>query len=417
MMRPGWQLLASPRLGALLLALLALAAAAGGSLPQSERLAPAELDAWQASWPLLSKTLDWLGLSRVYASGWFAVLCAALGTNLLAAMAVHGARMLAWLRGEAPPTHRMDGTGALPQGLARHFAARDESRRQEFALFGVPLLHLGFVMLVAGVALNTPARFGAHLELSEGEIYAGQPDKLLLETGSDPVGIPDFRLRLDRLHVDLEAGKHLTGLRADITLRDKEGVYRDTVEVNRPHAVGPYAVYLDKNIGHTAVFDRLLPDGRHDRLLVNFLVSSPAGWKESVPLQRDEIVELDSQPILYRMVLTPGDRPAFQLEARQRGKVVFNGRLAPGESADLGAYRLSFLGTVPWAGLYLSADPYLGLVFAGMASLLAGTLLQLLFHPRRMRLRRDGEAWRVEGWALRDDWRFARQWREWEQAR
>lgn len=416
-MRAGWRLLASPRLGVLLLALLALAAAAGGSLPQSERLSPVELDAWQAGWPLLAKVLDRLGLSGVYASTWFAVLCAAIGVNLLAAMVVHGAHVLAWLHGKAPPSHRMDGAGALPAQLARLFASRDEHRRHGFGLLGVPLLHLGFVMLVAGVVLNTPTRFGAHLELSEGEIYAGQPDKLLLETGSDPASIPDFRLRLDRLHVDLEAGRHLTGLRADITLRDQEGVYRDTVEVNRPHAVGPYAVYLDKNIGHTAVFDRLLPDGRHYRLLVNFLLPSPAGWSESVPMQRDEVVELDGQAILYRMVLTSGAQPTFQLEAWQRGKVVFNGRLAPGESADLGAYRLSFLGTVPWAGLYLSADPYLGLVFAGMASLLAGTLLQLLFHPRRMRLRRDGEAWRVEGWALRDDWRFARQWREWEQAR
>jgi hypothetical protein len=180
--------------------------------------------------------------------------------------------------------------------------------------------------------------------------------------------------------------------------------------------VGPYAVYLDKNIGHTAVFDRLLPDGRHFRLLVNFRVA-PAGWKETAPLKRDEIIELDGQPVLYRMVLTPGDQPAFQLEARQRGRVVFNGRLAPGESADLGVYRLTFLGTVPWAGLYLSADPFLGLVFAGMACLLAGTLLSLLFHPRRLRLRRDGATWRVEAWALRDDWRFARRWREWEKAR
>ncbi len=416
MMRAAWRLLASPRLGALLLALLALAATAGGSLPQLDRLAPAELDAWQADWPRLAQVFEWLGLSRVYGSTWFAALCLVLGANLLAAMAVHAVRVLAWFRGKVPPSHRIDGAGALPPGLARQFAVHDESRHQEFALFGVPLLHLGFVMLVAGVALNTPARFGAHLELSEGEIYAGQPDKLLLETGSDPARIPDFRLRLDRLHVELEAGEHLTGLRADVTLRDKGGVYRDTVEVNRPHAVGPYAVYLDKNIGHTAVFDRLLPDGRHDRLLVNFRVA-PADWTEAVPLQRDEIVELDGQPILYRMVLTPREQPAFQLEARQRGKIVFSGRLTPGESADLGVYRLTFLGTVPWAGLYLSADPFLGLVFAGMACLLAGTLLSLLFHPRRLRLRRDGATWRVEAWALRDDWRFARRWREWEKAR
>jgi hypothetical protein len=53
-------------------------------------------------------------------------------------------------------------------------------------------------------------------------------------------------------------------------------------------------------------------------------------------------------------------------------------------------------------------------VFAGFVLALAGFALHLLVHPRRLRLRRDGDRWLLEGWAMRDDWRFERQWREWE---
>ncbi len=417
-MRAGWRLLSSLRLGLLLLALMTLAAVAGGTLPQLGRLTPAELNAWQANWPRLAALFDWLGLSGVYASAWFAVLCLLLVLNVVAAMAAHGFRILAWLRSEASPSCRMAGEGPVPPSLARQIDAQRGSRFHHAGLLGVPLLHLGVVALVAGAALNASGRFAAHLELSEGEIFAGQPDKLVVESGGDRNhSAPAFRLRLDRLHVATGEDRHLSELQAMLTVRDNHGaIYHTAVEVNHPHAIGPYSVYLDKTLGQTAVFDRLLPDGRKYRLLVNFPVPI-ASWGSDTSLQRGEMMDLDGVPIFYRMTLMPGQSPAFQLEAQQRGRITFNGRLAPGQMADLGAYRLVFLGTVPWAGLYLSADPYLGLVFAGMVMALGGILLHLMLRPRRLRLEQGEDGWVLQAWVRHDDWRFERQWREWEKAR
>ncbi len=414
-MRQGWfRILASARLGLGLLALLTLAAAAGGTLPQLGRLSPAELNDWQTSWPLLAQTLQWLGLSGVYGSRWFAALCLLLVVNVAAAMAVHGLRTLSWLRGESGPSHRMAGDGPVPHLLVRQVNAQNNTLLHRAGLLGVPLLHLGVIALVVGATLNASGRFAAHLELSEGEIFAGQPDKLLVESeGRRGNKTPDFRLRLDRLNVAIGEGKQLAELQAMLTLRDNGVIYRSALEVNHPITIGPYALYLDKTLGQTAVFDRLSPDGRRYRLLINFPVS-PSAWGTVTPLQRSEMIELDGTPIFYRMALTPGKSPEFQLEAQQRGKITFNGRLEPGHTAELGAYRLVFHGTVPWVGLYLSSDPSLGLVFSGMVMALSGTLLRLLLRPRRLRLRRDGDGWLLEAWVLRDDWRFERQWREWE---
>jgi len=415
--RGGWRHLASARLGLLLLALLALAVVAGGTLPQLGRLSPAELNAWQTSWPLLAQMLQWLGLSGVYAAWWFAALCLLLVVNMAAAMLAHGLHVLAWLRGEARPSHRMAGEGPAPSALVRQIDALQGSLLHRVGLLGVPLLHIGVIALIAGAALNTSGRFAAHLELSEGEIFAGQPDKLIVESEGDRSNnAPAFRLRLDQLHVVIGEGKHLAELQAMLTVRDNGVIYHAEVEVNHPHVVGPYSVYLDKTLGQAAVFDRLLPDGRKFRLLINFPVSI-AAWETATPLQRGEMIELDGVPIFYRMVLTPGQYPEFQVETQQRGKITFNGRLMPGQMADLGAYRLVFLGTKPWAGLYLSADPYLGLVFAGMAMVLGGVLLHLLFRPRRLRLEQGKGGWVLQAWVMRDDWRFERQWREWESMR
>jgi len=409
-----WRWLASARLGLVLLVLLALAVVAGGTLPQLGRLSPAELNSWQTSWPLLAQALQWLGLSGVYGSWWFAALCLLLVANMAAAMLAHGLRVLAWLQGAVEPSHRIKSEGAASSALVRQIDAQQGSLFHHAGLLGVPLLHLGAIVLIAGAVLNASGRFAAHLELSEGEIFAGQPDKLIVESEGDRSNhAPAFRLRLDRLQVAIGEGKHLAELQAKLTVRDRGVIYHAEVEVNHPHAVGPYSVYLDKTLGQTAVFDRLLPDGRKFRLLINFPVSISA-WETATPLQRGEMVELDGVPIFYRMALTPEQHPEFQLEAQQRGKITFNGRLAPGQMADLGAYRLVFLGTVPWAGLYLSADPYLGLVFAGMAMVLGGVLLHLLFRPRRLRLEQGEDGWVLQAWVMRDDWRFERQWREWE---
>lgn len=417
-----WKLLASPNLALALLGLLALATAAGGTLPQFGRLPAAELNDLQAQWPALSAWLELSGLAGVYSAWWFSALCAALLVNLLAGTAWHVARIRAWLKGESAPGFRLAGSASPPEDLVRQFPAFDFSASGQQAavtsglagLWGTPLFHLGIAVIVAGAMLSASERFGAHLELAEGEEFSGQPNKLIADRFSTKFDREFGSLRLDRLEARVAEGKYLRELQAFLTIQESNGEPREAVlSVNHPAKIGPYTVYLDKNFGYSASFDRILADGSRRQLLINFKV--PRGkWGQGEAIEREEMVMLDNYPILYRMEFTPGEPPSFRLEASRGGRQVFGGTLLPGQEANLGPYRLVFLGSAPWVGLYLTTDRAIQLVLAGFVVTLAGFLLHLLVRPRRLQLARREGGWELQGWSLRDDWQFERQWREWQ---
>lgn len=408
-----WRAIGSPNVTLVVLGMLVLAAAVGGTLPQSGRLSPQELNAWHQAWPLLSLWLERLGLADVYATTGFLALYVTLVVNLAAGTVAHVAYLLAWFKGKTPA--RTLSLSSLPPTLrSLPEAGQDGRRRGNWGLAGLPLLHGGAVIIIVAALVNSSDRLGAHFELAEGEALSQTKGKLLPEGGSRLPGEElGFRLRLDALQVEMESG-HLKELRARLSLQEAGGPLRQEIlEVNHPVRIGHYQLYLDKTTGSTAVFERILPDGKRRRLLVNFIVPSD-DWGQSKPVLRDEVMMFEERPVNFRMALTPGDAPRFRLVAERRGKPVFDGVLAPGEVADLGVYRLKFIGTAPWAGLYLTSGQALKWVFAGFVLALAGFALHLLVHPRRLRLRRDGDGWLLEAWVLRDDWRFERQWREWE---
>ncbi len=408
-----FRLLASPDLALVLIGALALAAIAGGTLPQSARLSPQELDAWHQAWPVLSLWLERSGLTDIYASTGFFVLCAALAVNLVAGTAAHVAHLFAWFNGETPS--RSLYFSELPPGLSD--VCQAGRRGNTWGLAGLPLFHAGVVIIIVAAAAHASQRLGAHFELTEGEVLSEAKGKLQVERGSrQPAADLGFRLRLDRLQVEMEDGR-FRELQARISLQQAGGPLRqETLAVNHPLGIGPYQVYLDKNVGQAALFERTLPDGQHRRLLINF-IQPRKDWGSSKPLARDEVMMFEDRPVNFRMALTPGDAPRFQLLAEHRGKPVFDGVLAPGEVADLGVYQLKFMGTASWAGLYLTSGQIVKWVFAGFILSLSGFVLYFLLHPRRLRLRRDGDGWLLEAWSMRDDWRFDRQWREWESGR
>lgn len=417
-----WKRLASPNLALALLGLLALAVAAGGTLPQFARLPAAELNDLRLQWPVAAVWLERSGLAGVFSAGWFYALCFALLVNLLAGTAWHVAHVRAWLKGGGAPGFRLAGSAFPPEDLLRQFPSVDSSasgrqadvQRGSAGLWGTPLFHLGIVVIVAGAMLSASERFGAHLELAQGEAFSGQPNKLIADRFSTALD-PDFgSLRLERLEAQVAEGKYLRELQAFITVQEKGGApYEAVLSVNHPLKIGKYTVYLDKNFGYSAAFDRILADGSIRPLLINFKV--PRGkWGRGEAIERDEIVMLDNFPISYRMAFTPGEPPSFRLEASRGGRQVFGGTLLPGQAADLGPYRLVFLGSVPWVGLYLTTDRAIQLVFAGFVITLGGFLLHLLVRPRRLHLVRREDGWELSGWAMRDDWRFERQWREWQ---
>ncbi|MDP2253103.1 MAG: cytochrome c biogenesis protein ResB, partial [Thiobacillus sp.] len=244
-----FRLLASPGLALALLGLMLLAVLMGGTLPQTVRLSPQELDAWHRAWPLLSLSLERLGLADVYASAGFQFLYVALIVNLTAGTAAHVAYLFAWFKGETPG--RSLHLSELPPALLPLADAGTNGRRRgSLGLAGLPLLHAGIVVIIVAALVNGSDRLGAHFELAEGEVLSQANGKLRLERGSRQIeGELDFRLRLDALLVEMEGGS-VRELQARVSLQQAGGALRqETLAVNHPLRIGSSRVYLDKNVG------------------------------------------------------------------------------------------------------------------------------------------------------------------------
>ncbi len=404
--------LASPGLNLLLLGLLTLAMMAGGTLPQSRRLTSADYNDWRNRWPNLSEWIEWSGLGDVYAAPWFAALALGLTLNLAAAMALYLLRVRAWRAGKSPPTHQLQGQGKVPP----HVIAATGFRRDGVhltgtaGLWGIPVLHAGIALIIIAALVIRSERFAAHLELAEGEIFHGQPDKLVIDGNRETTPEMRFGLRIEALEIVVAEENQLRELNARVSVREPGKTDRlELLRVNAPLEVGDHQVYLDKTFGWTAVFDRVRPGGEQVRLLINF-PASKTQWARLAPLTRQTTVSLDNYPLVFDMALAAGDSPRFSLAAAQQGVNVFNGKLAPGETADLGHYQLTFRGIIPWAGLYLTRDSGTSVIFAGYVMALVGALLPLLFRPRRVLLVNTDESWSLMAWVMPGDLALERKW-------
>ncbi|VAX10950.1 hypothetical protein MNBD_GAMMA26-1783 [hydrothermal vent metagenome] len=415
--------LASHNLALVLISLLALAVVLGGTLPQHSRLASEDLLALRNQWPLFSAWMDYLGLSAVFNSNWFMALNLALLVNIIAGTVLSLQRRYKLFYGQVQPSHQLHGIGALPdfplplleKGCAADLPVMTSKVRGAAGLLGLPLFHAGIAVIVAGGIWSSWVGFSAHIELAEGELYSGQQDKLVVERSGSVS--PEFGalLRLDRAQVEIKDGKYLQDLNAHFSFRRGRGepVERAVTVSNHPLALAGYRIFLDNTMGYSAVLERSLPDGRSGPFFINFPVLR-SEWNNPPPLTHRTLIELHDTSLHYHMTLEVGESPTLHLVVRQANSVVFDGKLVPGAGADLGAYRIVFLGTAPWLGLLLTRDQAMSLVFAGFLLVLGGFLLHLLVRFRRVEVVKNHTGWEVRAWVIRNDLWFETQWSGWQ---
>jgi len=413
--------LASHSLALVLIGLLALALITGGTLPQISRLASEDLIALRNQWPFFSAWMDYLGFSAVFSSDWFLFLSFALLVNIVAGTALSIRYRYDLYRGRVKPSYQLQGADILSEAplpllgvVGTGVPLKTYKVSGVAGLLGLPLFHAGIAVIVVGGIWSSWVGFSAHLELAEGEVYSGQKDKLVVErSGSVPLEF-DALLRLDRAQVEIKNNKYLQDLQAHFSFRRGRGepVEQGVAVSNHPLKLGSYRVFPDNTMGYSAVFERFLPDGRSGPFFINFPVLR-SEWDNPPPLIHRTLVELHDTSLHYHMTLEVGTSPRLHLTVRQANAVIFEGNLVPGLSADLGAYRVVFLGTSPWLGLLLTKDPPMNLVFAGFLLALGGFLLHLLFRFRRIEIVKNQKGWEVKAWVMNHDLWFETQWSDW----
>lgn len=414
-----WRFLASHNLALVLIGLLTLAIAAGGTLPQLDRLSPGQLNDWFGEWPVISVLFDAIGLSHVFSAWWFYLLLLLLLINLLVGTFVSVQSRLAYYSGSRTPRYESSGNGVLPDlcqlaSLPQSVLAGIIAEKQgTLGLFGIPLFHIGIVMIVLAGTWSALEGYGAHFELSEGQVYEGQRGVLIADRGAYPSDQFEGRIRLNAINVEVVEKKYIKDLQATFSVQEEGSELRTVVvETNKPLYIGSYRVYPDNTMGYTAVFKRILPSGKQKQLDIRFNVPIPE-WGQPYRLERIMPIELGGTSLFYKMLLVSGEPPQFKLSVTKVGSEVFKGTLKPGEVADLSDYKLEFLGVVPWLGFYLASDRPMVLMFIVFVITLIGFFLHLIIRFRRFEITADGDNWQVRVWTMRGDDQFDRQWQQW----
>ena len=395
---------------------MALVVLAAGSLPQSTRLSPQQRMEWETEWETTASWLDTLGLSQIVGSDWFTALCVLFLINMSAGILRSFSRKLAFYRGDLKPQYQLQRSGALPE--VPSFLSRPPEGtgaqgrvRGTPGLFGLTLFHLGIAVIVLAAFWRGAMDFSDFVELSVGEVFSGQPSKFQLR--QPPPESFDAVLRLDRADIEVRDGKYMGEYQGHFSYQQAGGpVKQATVVSNHPLRLGDFALYPKQAFGHSARFERIMQDGSVRRLYIHFKVESKE-WGKPWTGQKEQMIRFENTPLYYTMTLSNTVPPVFGLKANQGDRLVFEGRLQPGDMADLGAYKLRFQGMVPWMSFNLALDKGVAPIFIGFITTLLGFLLHLLFWPRRVEWTVTDDGWVVQAWVRRGDSAFDEKWNAW----
>lgn len=332
-----WRLLGSHQLAATLSGVLALLAALGGTLPQTARLSPQERQGWQQEWSASSGWLDSLHLSDMFGAWWFWALCTVLLLNLLA--------------GTLQLTLRLRTVSTL-------------------AGWGLVLGHAGLLVIVAGAMLSARSGFGAHLELTEGEVWRGAADKLVVDRGRAD-GF-DGVLRLDQVDAAVGQDSRLRELQLGLSWQEANGEQQQgVISANRPATVAGHRIYPDNTFGKSAVLERLLRDGSRRLLLVHFPLPRAQWGSPRWQVEHNRALNVGAEIRTFRLRLE-GEPVRLHMTVSRGAETLHEGWLQPGDSVTVGGERMTLRQVSPWAGLYLAADRGAPWVFAGMLLAVTG---------------------------------------------
>ncbi len=279
-----WRILSSHTLALWILGLMTLAVLAAGTLPQSARLSPEEQIGWDTEWETTASWLETLELSQIVGSGWFTGVCVVLLINMTAGTLVSFGRKWAFYRGDLKPGYELRGSGAPPAVALPFFGKRPDGigvvsqMRGTPGLFGLTLFHLGIAVIVLVGFWRGAMGFSDFMELSVGEVFSGQPGKF--QRRQIPPEPFDAVISLDRAEIEVRDGKYMGEFRGYFSYQIADGSVRQaTVAVNHPLHLEKFKLYLKKDFGYSAWFERLRPDGSSSLLYINFSVERQAWGK------------------------------------------------------------------------------------------------------------------------------------------
>jgi len=414
-----WSFFASVQLAVVLLSLIAFFALIGTLVPQRE----AAVEFGEKLSPALLTFLQKMQVFDLYHSVWFILLSGLLAVNLL--ICSLDRFPMAWRRFRMRHEPRNDEAFKdLPEGNAFQTAAdiqkaaaaasallqkkyRNVERTDEadgiflcaqkgrFSLFGVYIVHLSILLLIAGAVVGAFFGIEAYVNIAEGEAVSS----VHLRGNDQALALP-FSVRCDKFTVEFyESGMPKT-YQSDLSfIKDNRVIHSGKLRVNHPITFEGYNFYqssYDKAAGGKATIALVREGGRRDVMNVakGYDFDLPGG-EGTFHVLRVEADLMKMGPAIKVAVDSKGIQTAFwvfqqidKIRAANPDMIVQMPILNPGAFRP---YTFVLMGMEDkyLTGLQVNRDPGAPMVAFAAVLLIGGLMLILFSYARTVFIRID----------------------------
>lgn len=419
-----WSFFSSIQLAVALIALIAFFALIGTLVPQRE--AAAEL-AGRLS-PGLFSFLEKMQIFDLYHSVWFILLAGLLALNLIVCSLDRFPAAFRRFRSrptphnddvfkDLPPDNCIQAVGDVSRAveaadrlLKKHYGATTRmdtadavflcARKGRFSIFGVYIVHLSLLVLIAGALIGSVWEIEGYVNITEGETVAA----INLRNGGSELALP-FSVRCDKFTVELyESGQPKT-FQSDLTfLQDNQVIHSGKLLVNHPIELDGFRFYqasYGRATGGKATLALIREGSRRDLLNVaqGYMFDLP-GKEGTFQVLRVEENLMNMGPAIKVAVRSHKNEEfvfwVFQQidQIRQMNPDIIN-QVAVFNPGLFRPYTFSLLGLEEkyYTGMQVNRDPGTPVVAAAAILLIAGLMLILFSYARTIWIR---IAWQEE---------------------
>jgi hypothetical protein len=333
--------LSSGKLALVLVAVLIVFSLVGVIFPQKGQLTANEILQWQQQYPSITAALSPFGFFSVFHSWPFMIVVGLLAINTLTCTVIHFAEKGGFKALVGPDA--MVTTGFL-------------------------LLHLSFIILLAGGFISAATRMDGYILLTEGQGFTDRPENYLrYSTGSlRPAGSREFSALLKDVHVTLEKSDYVIDMMTTLQFQSQQNrLTEGTVQINKPFSYNGMTFTLDE----TGYSPRLVlrQAGKQDPLVNSFVAlqtfteNQGRQYRDYLPLPFFENrVTMELYPEGNKDIKT-GEllTEAVIFVKTEDSKGNFNGasRLPLGQKTIVDGYEFEVVELRQWASFRVSNDP------------------------------------------------------------
>lgn len=413
LLRSAWSFAASTRVATVLIAVLVVLSLVGMVYPQDMIMTEEHLAEWRGTGGVLVEVAESLGLNRLFTTWYFTVLLSALALNTAACTARRAAgrlrrrrslRMPSGASGSLPSATGLlsaetagpllhvilRGLTRVPWGVESVWADEGDGRWRVFArsgrvgFWGSMLFHAALLVVMAGGLVSSVTSFRGTALVTEGQVFADAETAYLSVPERPRVGeaFSGSRFTLEDLEFIYE-GDVLTRAVAHVSVMDTQtsAPVSRTAEVNYPLQVEEKSFLLG-NSGYSVGL-LIESESGSDESYYALGDRQPSGYSDRIQLSGgyldvyaipDAALELgDEAPRRYDLT-----DPMAHMRLVVGEEDVWRGALRPGETADVGGYRITLTDVAMWNEMLVRGDGGRGIVYFGLWLSVLGVLFRLL---------------------------------------